>query len=332
MPYQLAQANIARARAPLDDPSMQDFIAQLDAVNAVADRSAGFVWRLKTEAGNATAIRAYEDERILFNMSVWESLEALHDYVYGSEHLRPLRARRQWFDPMPGPSLVMWWVPAGHVPSIEEARARFALLEANGPCADAFTFRQPFPPPGQSLHVRPEVDAEFCEPHRPESPLMRVSTLVALLLVIATTIGCDRVTKHVAEETLVGMPSQSYLADTIRLELTQNPGAFLGLGADWPTGLRTAFFTGGNALLLMGLVIAAVRLRWSGPSLLGLAFFVAGGASNLADRLARGTVTDFINVGVGSLRTGIFNVADVAILLGAALVAFGSFRSRDHHP
>ena len=79
----------------------------------------------------------------------------------------------------------------------------------------------------------------------------------------------------------------------------------------------------------MMLIVAAVRLRWSGLALLGLAFFVAGGASNLADRLARGTVTDFINVGVGSLRTGIFNVADVAIMLGAALVAFGSFRSRD---
>jgi lipoprotein signal peptidase len=331
MPYQLAQANIARVRAPLDDPSMQEFVAQLNAVNAVADRSTGFVWRLKTEAGDATGIRAYDDDRILFNMSVWESLEALHDYVYQSEHLRPLRARRQWFDPMPGPSLVLWWVPAGHVPSIEEAKARFALLEANGPCPDAFTFRQPFPPPGQALQARPELDAEFCEPHRPESPLLRASTLAALLLVIATTIGCDRVTKHVAETTLVGQPIQSYFADTVRLQWTQNPGAFLGLGADWPEGLRTALFTGGNAVLLTMLIVAAVRLRWSGPALLGLAFFVAGGASNLADRLARGTVTDFINVGVGPLRTGIFNVADVAIMLGAALVAFGSFRSRDHH-
>ena len=331
MPYQLAQANLARARAPLHDPSMAEFVGQLDAVNAVADRSTGFVWRLKTDAGNATEIRAYDDDRILFNMSVWESLEALHDYVYESEHLRPLRARRQWFDPIPGASLVLWWVPAGHVPSIEEAKARFALLDANGPCADAFTFRQPFPPPGHSLRARPEGDAELSEPPRPESPLTRLSTLVAMLIVIATTIGCDRVTKHVAETTLVGQGSHSYLADTVRLEWTQNPGAFLGLGADWPTGLRTTFFTGGNALLLTVLVIAAVRLRWSGPALLGLAFFVAGGASNLADRLAHGTVTDFINVGVGSLRTGIFNVADVAIMLGAALVAIGSFRSRDHH-
>ena len=329
MSYHLAQANIARTRAPLDDPSMRDFVARLEAVNAVADRSPGFVWRLKTEAGDATGIRAYEDDRILFNMSVWKSLEALHEYVYKSDHVGPLRARRQWFEPLPGPSLVLWWVPAGHVPSIEEAKARFDLLAAHGPGPDAFTFRQPFPPPGQALQTRPRVDAEFCEPHRLESPLMRVSTLMVLLLVIATTIGCDRVTKHVAEATLMGLPSQSFLADTVRLEWTQNPGAFLGLGADWPAGIRTALFTGGNALLLMVLVIAAVRLRWSGPALLGLAFFVAGGASNLADRLARGTVTDFINVGVGPLRTGIFNVADVAIMLGAALVAIGSFRSRE---
>jgi len=182
-----------------------------------------------------------------------------------------------------------------------------------------------------AVQARPEVDAEFCEPHRPESPLLRASTLAALLLVIATTIGCDRVTKHVAETTLVGQPIQSYFADTVRLQFTQNPGAFLGLGADWSEGIRTAFFTGGNAVLLTMLIVAAVRLRWSGPALLGLAFFVAGGASNLADRLARGTVTDFINVGVGPLRPGIFNVADVAIMLGAALVPFGSFRSRDHH-
>ena len=170
-------------------------------------------------------------------MSVWASLEALHDYVYQSEHLRPLRARRQWFDPMPGPSLVLWWVPAGHVPSIEEAKARFALLEANGPCADAFTFRQPFPPPGQALQARPEVDAEFCEPHRPESQVLRASTLAALLLVIATTIGCDRVTKHLAEATLADLPSQSYLADTVRLHGRRIPARFSGSA---PTGRRAS--------------------------------------------------------------------------------------------
>ncbi len=161
------------------------------------------------------------------------------------------------------------------------------------------------------------------------SPLAKASTTLALFVVIATTIGCDRVTKHMAEATLAGAPAQSYLADTVRLEWTQNAGAFLGLGADWSLAIRTGLFTVGNGLILTALVIAAVRLRWSGPTLFGLALFVAGGASNLADRLARGSVTDFINVGLGPVRTGIFNVADVAILAGAALVALASWRAHD---
>jgi signal peptidase II len=162
---------------------------------------------------------------------------------------------------------------------------------------------------------------------RPESSLTRASTLLAIFVVIAMTIGCDRVTKHVAQETLEGSPGRSYLADTVRLELTQNAGAFLGLGADWSQPLRTALFTIGNSLVLAALVITAIRLRWSGLTLFGLALFVAGGASNLADRLTQGTVTDFINVGLGPVRTGIFNVADVAIMVGAGLVAFASLRA-----
>ncbi len=146
---------------------------------------------------------------------------------------------------------------------------------------------------------------------------------------IAATIGCDRVTKHVAETTLAGSPSRSFLADTVRFEWAQNAGAFLGLGADWSPVVRTGLFTVGNGLILAALVVAAVRLRWSGPTLFGLALFVAGGASNLADRLWHGTVTDFITVGVGPLRTGIFNLADVAILAGAALVAFASMRRNE---
>ncbi len=157
----------------------------------------------------------------------------------------------------------------------------------------------------------------------------RNSTLLALLLVVAGTIGCDRVTKHVAETTLRDLPSQSFLADTVRLECTENTGAFLGLGADWSRPVRLAVFTVGNSLLLTALVIAAVRLRWNGPALIGLAFVVAGGVSNLADRLLRGAVTDFINVGLGPVRTGIFNVADVAILVGAAIVVLARSRARE---
>jgi hypothetical protein len=150
-------------RGPLDSPLMEGFRAQLDRINAIADASPGFVWRLQTDQGNATAIRAYEDERILFNMSVWESLEALHHYVHRTDHAGPLRNRREWFAPLEGPILVLWWIPAGHIPSIEEAKARFATLKSRGPTAEAFTFRDPFPPPGEPPVSPPDVDVELCD-------------------------------------------------------------------------------------------------------------------------------------------------------------------------
>jgi hypothetical protein len=152
--FHLAQANIARMIEPLDHPSMSGFVEQLDYINAVADRSEGFVWRLQTEEGDATAIRAFEDERILFNMSVWESIEALQKYVYRSDHRGPLRDRRQWFERMDGPHLVLWWIPAGHLPSIDEARTRFDLLRDRGPSSEAFTFQQSYSPTG-ALIARP---------------------------------------------------------------------------------------------------------------------------------------------------------------------------------
>jgi hypothetical protein len=162
MIHQLAQANVARMRASLDDPLMDGFRNQLERINALADASPGFVWRLQTEQGDATGIRAYEDPRILFNMSVWESLEALHRYVYRSDHVGPLRDRRQWFEPMDTPLLVLWWIPAGHIPGVDEALRRLALLRADGPTREAFTFRQPFAAPGTPASMPPEVDAEFC--------------------------------------------------------------------------------------------------------------------------------------------------------------------------
>ena len=160
--FALAQANVAHMLAPLDDPIMAGFRAQLPQINALADASPGFVWRLQSEDGDATAIRAFEDPRILFNMSVWESLESLHAYVYKSGHVAPLRARRQWFRLPAEAHLVLWWVPAGPLPSVTEALERLALLRANGPTAAAFTFRQPFPAPGAPVTRPPEVDAEFC--------------------------------------------------------------------------------------------------------------------------------------------------------------------------
>ena len=160
--FRLAQANVARMRAPLEDPLMHGFVSQLEAINALADRSPGFVWRLQSEAGDATAIRAYDDPTILFNMSVWESLESLHAYVYKSEHVAPLRGRRVWFLPIAESSLVLWWIPAGHTPTVAEGRERLELLRSKGPSQAAFTFRQPFAAPGAAPSRPPEVDAEFC--------------------------------------------------------------------------------------------------------------------------------------------------------------------------
>lgn len=144
--YHLAQINIARILAPLQDPQMAGFVNQLDAINAIADDSPGFIWRLQTESGDATAIRVFDDDTILINMSVWESVEALHQYVYRSDHLGPLRERKKWFAPFDGPYLALWWVPAGHTPTPEEGKERLAYLGDHGPTAYAFTFRQNFPP------------------------------------------------------------------------------------------------------------------------------------------------------------------------------------------
>ena len=142
----LAQVNIARMRFPLDDPAMREFVALLDEVNALADGSPGFVWRLQTEAGNATYLRPYDDDRILFNMSVWRSVESLRAFTYGGGHADVFRRRREWFEKMDSPALAMWWIPAGHVPSIDEAKKRLAHLSEHGPSAFAFTFRNLFPP------------------------------------------------------------------------------------------------------------------------------------------------------------------------------------------
>jgi len=150
--------------------------------------------------------------------------------------------------------------------------------------------------------------------------LRRVGLRIVLLVVIGSTIACDRATKHIAASMLSGTANRSFLADTVRLEYVENAGAFLSLGADWPSWIRTTLLGVGNAVLLLVLAVLAMRRRWSRPALLGLALCVAGGASNLLDRLSYGKVVDFINVGLGSVRTGIFNVADMAIMFGAALI------------
>jgi signal peptidase II len=142
-----------------------------------------------------------------------------------------------------------------------------------------------------------------------------------LLALILTTVGCDRVTKRIATASLAGMPVRSLLGDTVRLEYAENTGGFLSIGANlWP-GLRTVIFTIGTGLILMAGLIAAFKLRWRRWHLVGGCLAFAGGASNWLDRVRHGAVVDFLNVGLGDhLRTGIFNVADVAILLGICIL------------
>ncbi len=162
--YHLAQLNIARAKAPLDSPELAEFVAALDPINELADRSPGFVWRLQTEDGNATAIRPYDgDDLMAINMSVWESLESLQRFVYKSRHVDTLRGRKQWFEQIEGPILVLWWIPAGHIPALVEARERLQYLKEHGPTPRAFTFRTPFPPPDEQAGAAEGLDAAFCE-------------------------------------------------------------------------------------------------------------------------------------------------------------------------
>jgi Domain of unknown function (DUF3291) len=139
--YHIAQVNIARMKAPLDSPSMAGFVARLDEINALADRSAGFVWRLQTPEGNATYLRPYDDDRLLFNMSVWEGVDALRQYVYHTAHAELLRQRHEWFDKFAGAYVALWWIPPGHIPGIDEAKKRLAHLAAHGPTQFAFTFQ-----------------------------------------------------------------------------------------------------------------------------------------------------------------------------------------------
>jgi hypothetical protein len=161
--FHLAQLNIAIPREPPDAPLMKDFMDALDPVNDVADAAPGFVWRLQTDDGNATSLRAFGDDRLMLNMSVWESLESLRAFVYSSrEHLDVMRRRREWFEQMGELFLVLWWVEAGHLPTIAEAEERLTLLRAIGPSPEAFSFRRHFPPPSEAGAAPIDDDRELC--------------------------------------------------------------------------------------------------------------------------------------------------------------------------
>jgi Domain of unknown function (DUF3291) len=148
MPYHLAQINIGRLIAPIDDPKISEFVAQLEPINALADRAPGFVWRLQSASGNATdIIYNPEEPSILLNMSVWESLQALRDYIYKSDHARVLRDRAKWFEKLDKPIYCLWWIPAGHIPTVVEGRERLEHYQQHGATPYSFWFSQHFPQP-----------------------------------------------------------------------------------------------------------------------------------------------------------------------------------------
>lgn len=148
--WHLAQLNIALPVEPLTSPRLAGFVAALNEINALADGSVGFVWRMQTEDGDATAVRACGDDRLIVNLTVWTSIEALGDFVYRSGHVGVLRRRREWFEPPTQAHQVMWWLPAGELPSIAGAEDRLAHLRTHGPTPQAFTFRDSFPAPDSS--------------------------------------------------------------------------------------------------------------------------------------------------------------------------------------
>lgn len=153
MAYELAQVNIGRLAAPLTSPQLKDFVDALDPVNALADAAPGFVWRMQTEDGNATSVRAFEWDAgasagIIVNMSTWTSVEALAEFTYSGLHREVLTRRRQWFERMREAFTALWWVPEGHRPTTAEAENRIRHLREHGPTPYAFTFRETFPPTG----------------------------------------------------------------------------------------------------------------------------------------------------------------------------------------
>ena len=154
MTHHLAQINIGRLIAPVDDPKIADFVTQLDPVNALADTAPGFVWRLQSSSGNATDIVYNDDPFVIVNMSVWESVEALRDFVYKSNHLDVLRDRAKWFEKMEKPHYCLWWIPSTHIPIVAEGRERLEHYQKNGATPYSFRFSQHFPQPeGEGVRV-----------------------------------------------------------------------------------------------------------------------------------------------------------------------------------
>jgi len=146
--YHLAQVNIGRILGPMDGPVMKGFADQLDEINSLADGFEGFIWRLQSDEGDATSYRPFpDDDMMLINMSVWESVDALFEYTYKSDHVKVMCDRAKWFEPLKEMHMVLWWIPEGHIPTEQEAIEKLTILQKNGPSEEAFTFKEHFPQP-----------------------------------------------------------------------------------------------------------------------------------------------------------------------------------------
>jgi hypothetical protein len=148
--WQIAQLNVGRAVAQMDQPAMAGFVSRLDEINALSEASPGFVWRLKSDSGNATDIHVSDDPQFIVNLTVWRSIDDLHAFTYRSDHKTVFKRRHDWFERHHAPNMVLWWVPSGTTPTLDEALARLARLTADGPTPEAFTFKERFPWPGET--------------------------------------------------------------------------------------------------------------------------------------------------------------------------------------
>lgn len=146
--YELAQVNISRLKFPLDSPELKDFVDNLDPVNASAEVADGYVWRLQSEGGDATDIKVFGDDWLIVNLTVWRDSNALTAFMYQGQHREMLARRREWFEKVAEAMTALWWVPAGHRPTVAEAESRLLHLRANGPTPYAFTLRTSFPAQG----------------------------------------------------------------------------------------------------------------------------------------------------------------------------------------
>ena len=156
--WQIAQLNTAHMLAPAESPQLAEFFANLDRINALADQASGFVWRLQDEEGSATNFRPFGADELV-NMSVWVDIESLRNYVYRSAHIEIMAKRKQWFEISREAYSVLWWIPVGTLPTMEQAQEKLDLLKMKGPGPEAFTFKDAFPSPehsgaGDSLDLR----------------------------------------------------------------------------------------------------------------------------------------------------------------------------------